>query len=278
MEVSRYLKSCVQTSVKAETIAESSNNETNFLQRLEEETFITSSVTLSGLEFTEEYHDKRENCWYCVAYLKRNDAWNLLLPKIEKSKTEFYALYNRGLEEKEPVLRYSFFVAAMDKGIDFQNVLDYARIIHSKNELEYSSDRDVINSVINLLITEKNKCTLFLDVKGDYGNILTEMLTNIFIESFFSLVGSETSANYKAIVVVDDNKIGDKPFSVLPTVKIEIRSLSGYSIYINSFNSESKTTSYSLEKAHRKSYTKIAEIMAQEVPKNLSKIIYKTEK
>ena len=273
-EVSRYLKTSVETTVQAKTNAGSINGKSNFSQRLEESTTVSSASTLSGLNFTEPYHDKKEKCWYCVAYIKRDDAWNLLLPRIESAKAAFYALYDNGRKETEPVFKYSFFAAALEKGVDFQDMLDYARIIHPKNEESYSSDRDAINSVQNLFITEKGKCTLFLAVQGDYGNILTETATKIFSETPFSLVGSETSANYKATVTVDDNKIGDNPLSISPNAKIEIKSRFGHSLYVDAFRLETKTTAYSLEKAQKKSYLQLADVMKQELPEKLAELFY----
>ncbi|MBR0496606.1 MAG: hypothetical protein IJJ71_10580 [Treponema sp.] len=245
---------------------------------MEESTTISSTATLSGLNFTEPYYDKKEKCWYCVAYIKRDDAWNLLLPRIESAKAAFYAPYNNGRKETEPVFKYSFFAAALEKGVDFQDVLDYARIIHPKTEESYSSDREAINSVQNLLITEKGKCTLFLALQGDYGNILTEAATKIFSETPFSLVGSEKSANYKATVTVDDNKVGDNPLSISPSAKIEIKSKSGRSVYADVFRLETKTTAYSLEKAQTKAYPQLADVMKQELPEKLAELFNKNGK
>lgn len=277
-EVSRYLKTSVENTVQAKTNADSINGKSNFSQRLEESTTISSTATLSGLNFSEPYHDKKEKCWYCVAYIKRDDAWNLLLPRIESAKAAFYALYDNGRKETEPVFKYSFFAAALEKGVDFQDVLDYARIIHPKNEEGYLSDREAINSVQNLLITEKGKCTLFLALQGDYGNILTEAATKIFSETPFSLVGSEKSANYKATVTVDDNKVGDNPLSISPSAKIEIKSKSGRSVYADVFRLETKTTAYSLEKAQKKAYSQIADVMKQELPEKLAELFNKNGK
>lgn len=245
---------------------------------MDESSTVSSSLTLSGLEFTEPYHNKKEKSWYCVAYIKRDDAWKMLLPRIENVKSAFYALYDNGHKEVEPFFKYAFFVAALEKGTEFQDVLDYARIIHPKNESKYSPDRETINLLQNFLISEKSKCTLFLTVQGDCGNILTDAMTKVFAGTAFSLVGNEVVANYKVVVIVDDNKIGDNPLSITPSAKIEIKSKSGCSIYVDNFCVKSKTTAYSLEKAQKKAYPQLAEMMGNVVSEKLAEIFYKKSK
>lgn len=272
-EISRYLKTNIKTSVYAKVISESNDNENNFSQKMEEIINISSSATLSELEYTKAYYEKKEKLWYCVAYIKRDDAWNLFLPKIENEKSNFYAAYNNGLLESEPILKYSLFSMAFDMGKEFQEVLNYARIIHPKNEEKYSNDRETLNNVHNLLLKEKNKCTLFIKTSGDYGNIVKAAITDIFSRTPFVVVGDEFSANYKLIAIIEDNKIGTNPISISPSANIEITSKQNRSICVVSFHLESKTTAYSLEKARKKAYPQLAEVMKQNLVNNLPKFL-----
>ena len=92
------------------------------------------------------------------------------------------------------------------------------------------------------------------------------------------MVGSEKSANYKATVTVDDNKVGDNPLSISPSAKIEIKSKSGRSVYADVFRLETKTTAYSLEKAQKKAYPQIADVMKQELPEKLAELFNRNGK
>ena len=130
----------------------------------------------------------------------------------------------------------------------------------------------------NLIITEKNKCTLNIYISEDYCNIILDAAENAFSKTPFVIVGNPVNANYKAVFFINNNKSGNSPLSILPSANVEIRNKENLSIYTKNFCLKEKATAYSLEKAQKKAYPQLAEIMAKDISKSLTYSFNKTEK
>ena len=162
--ISRYLRTEIKSNVKAETKADLTNGKSTYSQKLEETVTISSSATLSGIEYTKPYYAKNEKTWYCVAYISREYAWNQYLPKIENAKSAFYSFYDKATEENEPVFKCKFYKMSQEPAENLLITLDYARLLHPQNEEKYSVDRKIASTIPSLIEAEKLKCTVFLDI------------------------------------------------------------------------------------------------------------------
>ena len=145
--ISRYLRTEIKSNVKAETKADSTNGKSTYSQKLEETVTISSSATLSGIEYTKPYYAKNEKTWYCVAYISCEYAWNQYLPKIENAKSAFYSFYDKATEENEPVFKCKFYKMSQEPAENLLITLDYARLLHPQNEEKYSVDRKIASTI-----------------------------------------------------------------------------------------------------------------------------------
>ena len=174
--ISTYLRTEIKYIVETETKADSSNGKSTYSQKLEERVSISSSTILSGIEYTKLYYVKNEKTWYCVAYISREYAWNQYLPKIENAKFALYGFYDKATEENEPVLKCRFYKMSQVAAENLLITLGYARLLHPQNEEKYSVDRKIASTIPSLIEAEKLKCTVFLDIRGDYGNIFSSAI------------------------------------------------------------------------------------------------------
>ena len=270
--ISRYLRTEIKSNVKAETKADSTNGKSTYSQKLEETMTISSSATLSGIEYTKPYYAKNEKTWYCVAYISREYAWNQYLPKIENAKSAFYSFYDKATEENEPVFKCRFYKMTQESAENLLITLDYARLLHPQNEEKYSVDRKIASTIPSLIENERQKCTVFLDIKGDYGNIFSSVISKILVETGFLIVEDGNNANYVAAAVIENNIIGENPLSITPSLDFKLAG-KYKTVYSFSDRLENKTTAYELENAQKKAYPQLVEKIAKKISLELSELL-----
>jgi len=273
-EISRYLKTEIKTTVQAVTKADSYNGKTNYSQKLEENVTISSSATLSGLEYTNPYYSKKEKTWYCVAYINREEAWNQYLPKIESVKSAFYSFYDKAIAENEPVFKLKFYKLAEEPAENLLASLDYARLLQPKNSELYATERKTVTELPSLIESEKIKCTAFLDIKGDYGNIFASAISKILIETSFIISDDKNKSNYIASIDIENNTMGENPLSITPSLNFKLYG-KYKAIYSLSDRLENKTVAYELKKAQKKSYPELADKFCEKLSADLAEILRK---
>ena len=274
--ISTYLRTEIKYIVQTETKADSSNGKSTYSQKLEERVTISSSTILSGIEYTKPYYVKNEKTWYCVAYISREYAWNQYLPKIENAKFALYGFYDKTTEENEPVLKCRFYKMSQVAAENLLITLDYARLLHPQNEEKYSLDRKIASTIPSLIENERQKCTVFLDIKGDYGNIISSLISKILVETGFLIVEDGNKANYMAAVEIENNAIGENPLSITPSLDFKI-SGKYKTIYSFSDRLENKTISYELANAQKKAYSQLAEKTGKKISLELSELLGRYE-
>ena len=100
--IAQYFKTEISTQSYVTSSAVSDGNATTMRQTFDTETQVSSSISLFGLEYTEPFYLKKQKSWCCVAYIDREKAWAQYKPGVEKSKAEFYAMYQNGETESDP--------------------------------------------------------------------------------------------------------------------------------------------------------------------------------
>ena len=271
-QIARYFKTSVnanlKTSVQSAT-TDSSVDESTFVVN---DVDVISQVDLFAVEYTDPYYVKKEKKWYCAAFINREKAWIQYRPAVEGAKSDFYAMTRNAEREADPFSKAAAYGAAFRSGKKFLEKLEYARILNAQKEAEYAPDRESVNEVPSRIAAEKAKCSLYLNVKGDYGNIISSALTKTFSESGLRAAKSAGEANYNADVVVENNALGDDPISVYPSLEIKITSRDGKTVYSHQTKINTKTVAYTLENAQKKSYPILAEQSEKAVSQELSEL------
>lgn len=271
-QIARYFKTSVnahlKTSVQSVT-TDSSVDESTFVVN---DVDVISQVDLFAVEYTDPYYVKKEKKWYCAAFINREKAWIQYRPAVEGARSDFYAMKRNAEREADPFSKATAYGAALRSGKKFLEKLEYARILNAQKEAEYAPDRESVNEVPSRIAAEKAKCSLYLNVKGDYGNIISSALTKMFSESGLSTAKSAGAANYDADVVVENNALGEDPISVYPSLEIKITTKDGKTVYSHQTKVSAKTVAYTLENAQKKSYPLLAERASKAVLQELSEL------
>lgn len=261
-QLARYFQSTVSanlsTTMSSITTGTSIQEETHVI----DEVNVTSEVEFIGLEFTESYYYKPEKKWYAVAYIVREDAWIQYKPKIEAEKTKFYAYLKKAESENDSFTKISLYKSAWKVSGDFMEKLEYGRIINPNEEDKYSADRTAIAELPAKMEKEQKDLTVFVNLKGDYGNIVETAIKTALGKGGF-IVGE--NGNYTADVFVSSNPNGENPVTIMPAVIISIKNNGGKAVFSYEAKLTEKTVAYSLENAQKKAFPKLAEKINQEI-------------
>ena len=258
-QIAMYFKTSVNASLRTSFQATETAGSVEKSTRIENDIDIKSDVDLFAVECTEPYYVKKDKKWHCVAFINREKAWNRYEPEIENAKSEFFSMKKNADDEDEPYLKVFSYKKALDAGKVFIEKLEYARILSPEREKAYSEDRKAVSIIPSLISQEKEKCTVFLDVKGDYGNIMSSSLEKSLSNLGFKVSKNQSSATYTAIASIDANAIGDDPIAVHPSLDLKITSKNDRTVFSHQTKISQKTVAYSFENALKKSLPLLAE-------------------
>ena len=155
-------------------------------------------------------------------------------------------------------------------GAEFLEKLDFARILNPKKEAEYEADRKTASELSGRIEAEKEKCTVYLSVSGDYGNTISSSLSKTLSKNGFKIAKTQKEAVYTASASVEDNATGNDPISIYPNLDLKIESKSGKTIYATEVKVTQKSVSYTLENAQKKAFPILAEDSEKTISAELS--------
>ena len=272
-EVSRYLRTTVDSTIQTNFHSESNNGTSIQKHEIIKIINVSSNSTLSGFSFTNPYYNKKEKCFYCVAYSSRENAWKQYQPEIEQAKHEFYAIYDK-IPMENPIRAIAWKQKIQESSNTFLEKLIFSAVIDSdKANSMYSSDRQNIASILEKLNTLKEELFIYIDSKNDTSNFIKASLKNTLSTLGFQIKETKKGARYilKSEITFDQTKSffdGDVIFTLIPIISITIFD-STDTYYNNSFYSK-KIVSFSETDAQEKALKIINEIIKKELKTDLT--------
>ena len=270
-QIARYFKTSVSANLKTSIQSVASGETVNETTSVVNDVDVMSQVDLFTVEYTDPYYFKKEKKWYCVAYIEREKAWIQYKPTVENAKSEFYAMRRNAEGESDPFSKVVAYGKAWQSGKKFLEKLEYARILNPQKEGAYAGDRKAVSEVPSLISAEQEKCTVYLAVNGDWGNIISSSLSQTLSKNGFKVAKSQSEAAYTANAVIENNAAGNDPISIYPSLDLKITSKGGKTVYSQEVKVAQKTIAYTLENAQKKAFPILAEEVDKAVSAGLSK-------
>ncbi len=267
--LARYLKANVNANLTATMTSVASGYSIDEKTSVVDDVSVQSEVELFGLEYTEPYYLKENSKWYCVAYLNRSNAWNQYKPQIEISKNTFSSLYKNAEKETDSFMRLSLYKKALEQGKVLLQKLEYGRIINPKEEAAYQKERDDVSKIPADFEASKQKCAVFITVENDYNKMIQTALSSALSKSGFLVVKNKAEANYTAKVEIDNNVLGENPFSIKPNLNLKIASSEERTVFSYESEADEKSLGYTIESAQKKAFPKLSKQMEDAVGENL---------
>ena len=236
-------------------------------------TSVESKVDLIGLEYSEVYLDKKAKRYYCVVYIDIQNAMRRMKPQIEDAKTVFYSSYDKALAETDDILSCAYYKSAAIAGSKFLEKLSDAYAINPDIEMNYRSDREKIMAIPSVIQQKIQNSTMKMTVSGDYGNIISTAISDIFNQMGFTV--DRNSGVYNLNVKISDNGVQQNSddysaYAIFPSVVINLVNKDGRTVYSYELKSQKTVSITSFEEARRRGYPKVANEIKAGMPKDFS--------
>lgn len=213
--VAQFLQTNVQSEIKSSVKFSTSSDEKGLLitsSEKENSQDITLSVdlSLSSLEFTDPWYNKKEKTWYCLAYVMRQKLWEQYQPSLQNARDRLFAFYEAAKKSDEPLYKMMIYLQSRNFENEFFDSYSFSNIISpALTEKNYGNDINVVSSINAKLMEEKNKCTFTITVTGDVQNLVYQRLKDELGQSGYSVKneGEEALYSVNAVVKLDDNTI-----------------------------------------------------------------------
>lgn len=218
-------------------------------------TAVDTSTSLTALEFTEPWLNKKDKTWHCVAYAKRSALWTRYEPQVRAAKDKFKSFYDKALETDEPFEKIQLLGIAMQEGNDFLEKISYAQFLSEPlTSRNFNDDMILLALLASVQQTEKSKMPVFVTVANDYDNAVYSAVTKVLSEDGFSITSSKNDSVYIADVIIDFDVYVDRSTELMifnPSAQISLNGKRGV-VYVYSKNFE-KVKAYTDEVGKRKS-------------------------
>jgi len=254
-EIGRYLSVTVDSTLMTEFGEVAAGKKSSTYSAISEKITSTSSITMSGLQYSEVYYNKKDKKYYCAAYIERSKAWGQYANNADLSKSKFYSFYNQA-QNKDPLTQYFWYSKAETEGSQFLESLVMLSIIdNDKTNSVYGQDKKTVAALNQKKADCLKQSKIFITV-NEKGNSTYNSLAKVMIEAGLTVTKSRDDCNYIAQADVNLNieSTGsgeDKMFTSYPSLDFII-TYYGEAVFNYNGTCTSKAAAYSEAKIRQK--------------------------
>lgn len=208
-ELSKFFQMTVSVRTTGKTVMEHSDSGTAAKKNLSSEVSVHSRTELFAVHYTKAKYDKRQKTYEVVAFIDRNEAWDIFKPKLEETVQRFSLFYSAAEDEADVLLRTLAFqkAAAYAEQSKMQADFDFAAVLYPASSALYERTRSQLAGIVPCIQNGFSACPLEIVCNSDFENIVKN-----WAGGFFSGIGIplESHGGYKCLIDISENK------SVLP--------------------------------------------------------------
>ncbi len=226
--VAQYLQTTVQSEVHTNTEFKTETRSNGTVATSTKKTNsqdITLSVdfTLSSLEFTEPWYNKKEKAWYCLAYVSREKAWEQYRPTLQAARDKLFAFYDAAKKTEEPLYRIRYYAQSLEYEQPFYEAYSFSRLYSaSLTEKNYGSDAEFVSGVRARSAEEKSRCTFAIEVSGDVQSFVYQKLKDVLSSEYtVKNKGEDAAYTVNAELILSDTPSGDLHF-ISPSLELSV--------------------------------------------------------
>lgn len=200
--ISRYFYQSIK--VKSEERVRITDSGTD--STIDEETFIESQTELFAVHYLDAVQDEKGE-WQCVAYIDRDEAWQIYEKQIERGANAFSDLYVMASGENDDLKRALYFINAKKIAVknELASKLDFSAVLYPPSTAMYAEVSDMLGSVDAHVRKAVSKCATYI-VCEPYEDTLHGGISAVLSSDGFPTVEKESDAKYICRMNVYENK------------------------------------------------------------------------
>ena len=255
-ELSAYFSQTVKAEVNAVQTMSLSENVSKNEQIIK--SISTSSITnLFLVHYTEAFFDKSKKSYTVCAYIKKDEAWEVLSQKLSILQVSFENGFSMAQKEKDPLKKLIALNSVLARKEDFYSTYNMALAVYPQKCTTYTSLAKSIENEKLSITRLKQEVKISVSVAGDFSNQIKTKISNILLQNGLTV---SNNAPYMLNVLVSA-KITETNGIYTCTPQIE-GDISGKSGTITSFAiTEKKAAAYNAQTAERTTLFKLEKML-----------------
>lgn len=231
-EIARYITSQVNTQAGTRMTAAQINGTGAEKIEVINEQIIKTQIDLFGIRYADgAFYDKASREWQAAAYIEREEAWRVYLPRIQTQGDSFLNVYKAAEQEDDAfkkVLRYNAALAYSLKD-EFINTSIFGQIIYpEKMNAEFAPVRAALSQLPQKIDASKRAATVYIDCGTDFENRISNVVAEQFAARGFAVAKTRGDAAAICTVTVTEGE-QKRELGVFyhPSLRAELRGKSG---------------------------------------------------
>lgn len=262
-KIAQYFESNIDTTTLGRLRMSSVDGSVSQSRTIDTATTVSSNVKLFAIHYSEHYIDKKAKKTYVVAYINRDEAYQMFRTKVDLPAQTFSNFYEKGTKaerNEEYLTAYKFYRSARDQAFDFEENYSFARLLNAKKSSEYDDIHNKVAGIDAKIEEILLKCQIQVEVINDNNGIILAKAKNLFSENGFSV--KSTEGNYKATITVTIDEVSlPKGTNCYPHIDVII-SKENEAIIVFGKDGE-KIAAANADVAKRRAYTAIEHLLEE---------------
>jgi len=262
--IARYFESNINTATLGKLEMSEYNGKVKTDREIDKTTKISSNVKLFAIHFSEPYQDKKAKKWSVVAYLDKDEAYQIFRPKVDLPAQNFATNYNKATKaakNEDDMTAVKFLRKAREHAAEFEENYQFATLLNLKRAAEYDSIHDQVAGIDAKLDIEMQNCQLQISVPEDNNGAIAAKAKNLFSDYGFPVKSSKGRYVATVNVTLDEQTLA-KGTACYPHVDVVITSQDGEAVI--SFGKDGqKISAANADVARRRAYTEVEKLLEE---------------
>lgn len=269
-QIAGFFKSEVVVNTTGSSKMVNSDGAVGKSQSIEQEVKVASDMTLTAVEYTQPYYDKKKKTYYITAYINRELGIQNIEAEAVCLKTKYESFLELAESAGHVVIKHQYLLKAKAIGEELLSALYTEVLFDSSRKSAYKEAVSEIGRNSEIERAFSCRIPVFVVSDGDCEEIITNAVTAVFKSSGY-IPHYERNKNVEAVLrihVVNNEKQSDELYSITPEVSVQLSDLNESEIFYSYNKTYKRTSSFSLVQAQKKAFSKIAEELSTELPED----------
>ena len=201
-QISKYFNMKIHTE-SSETTVVSGNNKSQ--TELQNNIFVESQTELFAVHYTEPSYNKKQKNYEVIAYINKEEAWNIYESKIRSITEKFDGTISTAKSENEDFKQILFYKKAqfLARTNNLEKVIQFAYGLYYEKAQNYEYVLDEISIIPKEINSKSKNCTIYLEHSNK--QILDE-IKNLLSDLCIPITEIKENANIICRIDFKDNK------------------------------------------------------------------------
>ena len=208
--IARFLNTQISSRL---VIAERSLEQNGNVQsstEIESEIFVQSQMDLYGIRYAADpYYDNRQRVWVTVAYITRDEAWQVYSPRFRQQAETFRALFRAAENERDPFRKAQRYIAAQNfsRSADFQSADLLGQLLYpARMNAEFGPVRTELASLTQRIEEARRNAPVYIDCPVDFESIIAAAFSSRFAALGFPVSSNRNTAAAICRITIEEGR------------------------------------------------------------------------